>query len=83
MRLSKKEELKVRQRLEQICSGLVSDGWEFISGYCQNYDPVFGFNAFRLFTHKRGGSLAVKVEQTRIEIWRNGKLRHEEIVHAK
>lgn len=82
MRLSKKEELKVRQRLEQICSGLVSDGWRFIAGFCQDCDPVFGFIAFRTFMHKRGGSLAVKVEQTRIEIWRNGKLRHEEIVHA-
>lgn len=83
MRLSKKEELKVRQRLEQICSGLVSDGWWFIGGDCQQCHPVFGFFAWRVFKHKRGGSLAVKVEQTRIEIWRNGKLRHEEIIHAE
>lgn len=81
--MTRKELLKMKQRLEQISSSLVKEGWSLIGSIEETRNPYFGYTALRTFRHPRGGKLAISIEQTRIEIWRNGRLRHCETIYLE
>lgn len=73
-------ETKIRRRVEQICSSLLSEGWLLVTLYQEKPNPIYQVTIFATFRHANGNHMAVHVEDNVIELWKNRRCVHRETV---